>query len=162
MGASNWTYFVPYQPDLNQALQELREAVFRQGDYYGPAEWYAPLWAKRISDDRCGYVITQVASPEVRSGPQTILDLLERNGEQGTHSILDIQGIAHVPFFGVAAPLTPQQLKDLFGTDRPTRPMIEQAQAELQNLRRPWEGVYVVVYKDGRPDEIVFTGRSGD
>lgn len=40
MGASGWTYFVPYQPDITKALNELREQVFRDGKYYNqPAIW---------------------------------------------------------------------------------------------------------------------------
>ncbi|PWU50199.1 hypothetical protein DLE60_23765 [Micromonospora globispora] len=34
MGASGWSYTVPYQPDLNAALHELRERVFAEGRYY--------------------------------------------------------------------------------------------------------------------------------
>lgn len=33
MGASFWSYFVPYQADLGAALQALREKVFAEGDY---------------------------------------------------------------------------------------------------------------------------------
>jgi hypothetical protein len=33
MGASGWRYFVPYQPDIQQALQELREDVFKRGEF---------------------------------------------------------------------------------------------------------------------------------
>ncbi|GGZ32336.1 hypothetical protein GCM10010365_61390 [Streptomyces poonensis] len=33
MGASDWDYYVPYQEDLNAALQQLRREVFEAGDY---------------------------------------------------------------------------------------------------------------------------------
>ena len=33
MGATQWSYFVPYQPDINEALQQLRNEVFKQGVY---------------------------------------------------------------------------------------------------------------------------------
>jgi hypothetical protein len=33
MGASGWEYFVPYQQDINKALQELRQKAFDEGDY---------------------------------------------------------------------------------------------------------------------------------
>ena len=33
MGATGWSYFVPYQADVSAALQRLREDVFRRGDY---------------------------------------------------------------------------------------------------------------------------------
>ena len=36
MGASGWSYFVPYDADISAALQRLREEVFARGDYmYG-------------------------------------------------------------------------------------------------------------------------------
>lgn len=36
MGASGWSYFVPYQTDVSVALQQLRADVFARGDYlYG-------------------------------------------------------------------------------------------------------------------------------
>jgi hypothetical protein len=36
MGASGWSYFVPYEADVSAALQRLREDVFARGDYaYG-------------------------------------------------------------------------------------------------------------------------------
>jgi hypothetical protein len=33
MGATGWSYFVPYQQDINVALEELNDDVFKQGQY---------------------------------------------------------------------------------------------------------------------------------
>jgi len=33
MGATGWSYFVPYEADVSAALQRLREDVFSRGDY---------------------------------------------------------------------------------------------------------------------------------
>jgi len=33
MGASGWSYFVPYEADISAALQRLRADVFARGDY---------------------------------------------------------------------------------------------------------------------------------
>src|SRR5579859_6346410 len=33
MGASGWSYFIPYQEDIAQALQDLRQKIFEEGDY---------------------------------------------------------------------------------------------------------------------------------
>jgi len=52
-------------------------------------------------------------------------------------------------------------LKQLYGTTEPTRAMIEQNMAFLADINRG-EGVYVAVYKEGRPDEIFFAGYSCD
>jgi hypothetical protein len=36
MGATGWSYFVPYEANISAALQRLREGVFARGDYvYG-------------------------------------------------------------------------------------------------------------------------------
>lgn len=36
MGASGWDYIVPYQADLQAALDDLRRQVFSSGDYISP------------------------------------------------------------------------------------------------------------------------------
>ena len=38
MGASGWDYYVPYQSDLQAALDELRQRVLDSGDYW----WAVP------------------------------------------------------------------------------------------------------------------------
>jgi len=38
MAASGWTYFVPYQSDPEQALQELRNGVFTRKEYTRPGD----------------------------------------------------------------------------------------------------------------------------
>lgn len=39
MGASGWEYLVPYQADLQAALNDLRRRVFESGDYVSPVTW---------------------------------------------------------------------------------------------------------------------------
>ena len=66
------------------------------------------------------------------------------------------------PNFGMVAPLSPEQIVDLFETDKPTRAMIE-ASAGLFELLDRGLGVYVVAHDDqGQPAEIVFAGYSYD
>ena len=38
MGASDWQYVVPYQDDLEAALETLRLQVFADGDFISPAD----------------------------------------------------------------------------------------------------------------------------
>ena len=159
MGASGWAYYVPYQPNIGKVLQGLRDEVIRRGEYYKrPAFWTDISEDDYEDEDDKAWLRRMKSLPE----PTTIEGLLEWNGEDGTRSIIDISGIAEAPDFGVAAPLAPQQLMELFGTDRPTRRMIEEAEEKIQDSRRRWEGTFVIVYKDGTPDEIFFTGYSGD
>ncbi|HYY94804.1 MAG TPA: hypothetical protein VE713_09825 [Pyrinomonadaceae bacterium] len=50
---------------------------------------------------------------------------------------------------------------NLFGTDRPTRKMVESSGEVFDALERG-QGVYVVVYDDGQPSEVFFAGYSFD
>lgn len=112
-------------------------------------------------EDRDDYLVEferLQALPEPTS-PDT---LLEWNDTEGTHSIIDIREISSVPDFGVAAPLSSEELVELFSTEQPTRSMIEQKSNQLQTWRGRWAGTYVIAYKDGSPSEIFFTGFSGD
>ncbi len=169
MGASGWAYLVPYQSDINTTLHELREAVFKSGDYYTESAFLEMIDEVQVEKylppdffQQFKEALHSLRSEPQRPKPQTIAELLEMNGENGTHSIIDVSGIASTPGFGRAAPLSHQQLMDVFGTDQPTRSMVEQKADELQSLRSRWEATYIIVYADGLPSEIFFTGYSGD
>jgi hypothetical protein len=139
MGASAWSYYVPYQEDINQALQDLRQEVFRSGQYYRPQPGAPP--------------------------PATIEELLESNAESGTHSILDVMMAAPQPDYGAVSPLLRNELVQHFGTEQPTREMLEKsfpAIYEVTAQRGPWAGTYIIVYDGGKPAEIFFFGQSGD
>jgi hypothetical protein len=72
MGASGWSYFVPYQPDINKALQELRQKVFQEGDYFKPAEWQKRLYEhKIISEQELNNALDERSSGVSRRWPQT-------------------------------------------------------------------------------------------
>jgi hypothetical protein len=84
------------------------------------------------------------------------------NGEEGTHSILDVEAVSNTPQFGTVSPLTNQQLVTIFGTTKPTREMVTENLDQCCDLRRRWEGLYVIAYQDDRPSDICFAGFSGD
>jgi hypothetical protein len=79
----------------------------------------------------------------------------------GTGSILDITTVADEPDFCAVAPLSDEDLIDLFGTHRPTRRMIEENTEFYENIERG-QGVYIVAYEGDRPAEIFFGGYSFD
>ena len=94
--------------------------------------------------------------------PASIEELLRTNAESGTHSILDIDGIADNPTFGVATPVPDEELVRALGTTQPTAEDVESVVSDFcENLER-WQAVYFIVYKDGQPHEVRFVGRSGD
>ena len=92
MGAEPWDYFVPYEANIQAALEKLREREFRAGRFRG-------------SEDQ----------------PATIAEVLENMDADGTGSILDMQRVADAPDFFTVAPLSKEALLDLFDTEQPTR-----------------------------------------
>ncbi len=147
MGAHPYYYFVEYQEDIEAALQDLRQREFEAGRY-NPVE---PFPTFPITDD----------SPA--PGPQHayIDEACEDAGEDGTRSILDITDVAEEPDFCVAAPLSDDALQHYFGTDQPTRDIISSKMGFLKSVKRG-HCVYITVFEDGQPSELLFAGYSFD
>ncbi len=120
MGATQWLYFVPYQPDISKALHQLRDDVFEQGQYEQPfgfdqnalesqldylARKYQSLpKAIRVHTDQFIEFARAVAKQQLpRQSPKSIKQLLEQCGTEGTHSILDIERISPEPLIGFYA-----------------------------------------------------------
>ena len=53
------------------------------------------------------------------------------------------------------------ELSRLFGTEQPTREMVEQSEELIGRIERG-RGIYVVTYIDGKPEGIYFAGYSYD
>jgi hypothetical protein len=132
MGAEPWQYFVPYEEDVERALQQLRQQEFQAGRFLGS-----------------------------EMGPETIEAALELMEDCGTRSILDMERVANRRQLGAVAPLSERQLIAFFGTARPSRAVVEENDRLFEQLDRG-QGVYVVVYKDEVPVEICFAGYSYD
>jgi hypothetical protein len=132
MGAEPWDYFVPYEPDIQAAMEKLREQEFRAGRFNGS-----------------------------EFNPGSIEEAREVADADGTRSILDIDRVGDEPDFGVVAPLPKTTLVSLFGTDQPTREMIRQNLDFYDDIERG-QGIYILAYEDGQPSEIFFAGYSYD
>jgi len=147
VGASAWDYCVPYQEDLNAALQQLRRAVFEAGDYY---------WVNGV-DWR----------PEAGRAPRprTLEELWEVELVQyaGTHSILDVfvvLGPDDTPDYNTVEPVTAEEALELLGTEKLTRAHIKDFEVFPQER---WVGRCAVLHDyEGKPQEIRFWGYSGD
>lgn len=156
MGATGWSYFVPYEADIPAALQRLREDVFRRGDFqYGDPvvteeqrkaflEHMPPDWLQKVRKQaesleepmKAAYLqqaermrdtlVGGTPAPRKRK-PKTIERLLELQGESGTHSILDINSISPKPESGTVSPLPKTKLIELLGSEQPTHDQIERA-----------------------------------
>ena len=86
---------------------------------------------------------------------------MEDADADGTRSILDLERVSDEPDFGSVTPLSDEDLQDLFGTNKPTREMIEESDELFETIDRG-QGVYVIAYRDGKPSEIFFAGYSYD
>jgi hypothetical protein len=132
MGAEPWGYFVPYEDDIQAALEKLRGREFRAGRFHGS-----------------------------ESRPASIEEAREVAGADGTRSILDMDRVGDEPDFGVVVPLSSERLVELYGTDRPTREMVEEDMEFYGDIERG-QGIYIIVSKGGEPLEIFFGGYSFD
>jgi len=173
MGASDWNYFVPYETDISKALQNLREVTFQQGKYYQRDPYWKEMTFEDflppgMDEEETAEYLEEFQILQALPEPISIEALIKWNGEEGTHSIIDIREVTPISGFGAVAPLSSEELKMFFGTDKPTREMIENKAYELsiflQNelARSRWEGTYIIVYQGDEPAEIYFTGYSGD
>jgi len=147
MGASHWRYYVPYQPDLNAALDALQRRVFAEGDYW---------WARGE--------LGKVAS-EYPDRPSTIDELFEDDAvqEEGAHSILDMSHVladGEEPDYGTIQLVTPAEALQSTGTERLAREHIPAIDALAE---RRWFGRCAILHDpQGQPAEIYFWGFSGD
>ena len=169
MGSSGWDYFVPYQADIGKALQQLRQKVYDEGDYYKrevPNE-YKDLTEEQIRNRYGGYedsesLINDILYERSLPEPTDPDSLIDWNIEAGAHSIIDITSISDKPEFATASPLADVQLMELFGTTKPSHAQVEEQKFAIMDLRERWVGTYIIVYENDEPSEIFFAGHSGD
>ena len=147
MGGHPWFYFVDYQPDIDSALQALRQREFMAGRYNPVISF--PNFPLGLHSPAPG--------PEHAS----IEEAMEDADADGTRSILDMERVSATPDFGAVTPLSREELIELFGTDQPGREMVEENDDLFEMLERG-QGVYIVVYEGGQPSEIFFAGYSYD
>jgi hypothetical protein len=174
MGSHPYFYFTPYQPDINHALQALRQQEFEAGRYDPAINMSDPaLW-----------MFTFTFPPTAESfapGAQhaSIEEAIEDADASGTGSILDIQSISDSPAFLASWPLSTEEASALFGTAQPTHAMVEETlilEGELEHWEETdydidtqfWDTIgrgqsrYVIIYEGDRPSEIFFVGYSVD
>jgi hypothetical protein len=147
MGGHPYWYIVPYQSNLQAALDELRQREFKAGRY-NPV---MPFLNFPLGPD--------APSPGARH--RTIADALEASDADGTRSILDIERIAESPEYCTASPLDPELLEEFYGTTRPTREMVEENMDFLDELERG-QAAYIILYSGNTPTEVLFVGYSFD
>ena len=95
-------------------------------------------------------------------GHHTIEEAVRAGGEVGTRSILDIDRVGEEPGFGVAGRYSPRDLRTLFGTEKPTKELVFDAIDDVVDAVGRGTAIYVLLYSDGVPCEVLFAGCSCD
>jgi len=192
MGGTGWSYVAPYQEDIEKALQELSQDVFAREDYERPldaldglndlegAGFFSADEQERqeitvqYSVEALNVLIERVGLDNLRTELRSLTDAptlsslddlraLQCLSAEGTSSILDMDRIALEPASGTIVPVPPEELVRLFGTDKPSRQVVEDAEySGKPNTGPTWQGVYLVAYDGGKPTTIHFIGSSGD
>ncbi len=132
MGAEPYQYTVPYEADIQSALEKLRRSVFESKKFNG-AEFNPPT-------------------------PEAAFELTDADG---TRSILDISRISDRPDFCCAAPMSPEELERYFGTTKPTEAKVRESDDFWEDLERGMAR-YVILYEGDTPSGIYFAGYSFD
>lgn len=148
MGAHPYWYLVPYRDDLQQALDDLRTREFEAGRYH-PVISFIKFSEPAFSRQRPG------------AKHKTIRAAIKASAEDGTRSILDIDGFSDRSEYGKASPLSAARVRELYETDQPTRDMVLHIGELAESVPRG-KCVYTVVYADGLPSELFFFGYSYD
>jgi hypothetical protein len=147
MGAHPYWYVVKYRPDIDAALQELRQREFQAGRYN-------PVIA--FPDFPVG-----PNSPAPGAQHATFAEAFEDADADGTRSIIDLERVSEEPELCTVTILGDEALETYFGTTRATRAMVEESDDLWEDLDRG-QGIAIVLYKDDHPDEIFFAGYSFD
>lgn len=136
----SWFYCIPYQKDIQRALHELRDQEFKARRFYR-----SDLPSNKIED------------------------AIRNADAQGTRSILDIEKVSPTRKPNSVSPVTGEELRRLFGTDKPTRSIAEKVVktpnsgfAEFLETYDRGQGLYIVLYDAERPIEILLAGWSCD
>jgi hypothetical protein len=181
MGASEWAYFVPYQPDISAAFRDCRHREFnlhyanrdhrgdaiRQlqwslGDQYMQTMFDDPEDREHYREDIQSRIRYLESLPVPTTIDEQIKEFVQTTMEEGTGTILDMEGISDQEDFFRITPLTSAELIEIFATDTPDHDMVAAKRSEVTDFRKSQKGTYVIVFKDGQPDEIFFGGFSGD
>jgi len=159
MGADPYFYYVDYDEDKNNALQKLRQREFEAGRY-SPVmyQWDIPFPLDNLS-----------AAPKPGQGHRTLKEAMEDEYimEGGTGTILDIKKLSDKLDYASAYVIRGEELIKYFGTDKPTREIID------ENVWGFWEhisnsfgvrgvGICLTVYRNDVPTELYFGGYSYD
>lgn len=132
MGSEAYTWITRYKKHLADAWESARAEVFASGKYLG-----------------------------AEKHPMSIEEAVELGAECGTGSLLDISSVSEAPEFCAVCPVSREELREFFGTERPTFEQIEKNVSFRDSFGRG-EARAVTLYENGRPSRICFAGWTVD
>lgn len=150
MGGEPWKFRAAWQADLSKVLAEARACVFRD-KLYDPV----PGRAFETLDALDTFFMSEPEFDE--NGEWT------GEGADGTRSILDIRAVSAEIAPGVTAPLGDDELAVIFGSSRPTaKELTAERESTIYERLTRGDSLFVVLYTDDQPTEVVFYGYSWD
>jgi hypothetical protein len=146
MGGQSWWYLVPYEKDIGESLNALRQREFNAGRY-NPAEPFPR------------FPVDPAHTPGRKHS--SINEARIAADADGTRSILDVSYISAEPNYDAVALLDDANLMKFFGTTKPTAADMENSAEMFDQIERGM-GIYAIVYEDDAPSQIFFAGYSYD
>ena len=153
MTSTSWQHVRTLHGDVEHTLQRLRAEVFASGAFY-------------LADDPARELSVCDVARSGRGGclerPVCIHDVLAWNGDEGSHSVLDIiAGTAPSPTTAAVSPMRPAELLRCFGSDRPNLFAVLMSDFDAADVCRPGSGRFFTIVEPGEPVLVVFVGRTG-
>jgi hypothetical protein len=135
MGKEMYDALVSYCGSVEQSLAAAQRETFESGDYEDP----------ELGEDLELEFLIGLA-PDVE-----------------TYSVLDVRGVSAQPRESYTAPFSSTELESHLGTSQPTADQLD----EHDDLEDLWTGErgycrHIVLFRDGRPDQVYFWGWSYD
>src|SRR5262245_5554086 len=160
MGGHPYWYVVPYERDIDAALQKLRQREFQAGRYNPLIPFLEfPIGPNSPSPGRQHTSIEEAIGSADADGTRSILDMM-RGVLPGPYKTEPDPFNMDGQYAGVS-PLAESDLVELFGDARPSREAVENCRALWDRLERG-TAIYVVLYSNGQPHEVFFAGISFD
>lgn len=182
MGAMLWYHLAPWRPDPNEALRTLQESFFKR-KYNLRAELQRHLHsaqeAARVTEaegdpydildfyrDQVN-LLTRIARRPLPTEPEKQIAVLRRIwacSGQGIGNVLDVTRVSSRRGLFVAQRVSAGKIRELFGTETPTRAQAEAAVGKINEALGRGECICFPVYRarDRTPAGWYFVGNTVD
>ena len=135
MGTEPWYVIEKWEQDLTPVLARAQSRALSTGEY-------GPSYSRGEP--------TNATIDEVREFYEQVDTISE--------SVLDVRAIADEPGVCEAGPFSDEVLEEMLGSTTPSRETAIAQLSELWSCLASGQAAYVVLYRDGEPDEVLFVG----